>query len=136
MDSLKAGCTGLGECRRSEALLDDFYDEYSEPEVRSQLEARYNASTVRALSRDKLVDLYLYTYTEPGSPERHNWGYDTDYYFGFTTRDLLMWAETARWVGEFFRQTDDCEAVDLVTHYEFPGDPEIVSFLKVVRGGG
>ena len=73
---------------RPQWFIDKFYKEHPEDDLRLTLAKVYTYADVRRVNRDKLIDLYLYTFSEPSSFEREFWGYDTDHYFGFTPRDL------------------------------------------------
>jgi len=84
------------------------------------------------ISDDKLIDLYLQEFTAPGDTERSliGYGYDTDYYFGFTRRDRAMISETESWLRNFFMTLDPCTAQRFVTGYIRPTDDEIARFLQ------
>jgi len=129
-DSYDAGCTGSGPCKRPPDLIEKFYREHPRTEVRSILVGRYGGSNLSNISDDKLIDLYLYTYTEPRSDPRSDFGYDTDYFFGFTERDLTMSAETIYWILTFFSQLDPCRAAQLWLSYTPPSSDQVLDFLN------
>lgn len=93
-------------------MTDFFYSVVgTEPRIRQELGLQYGPSSVAWVSRDKLIDLYLHTYAPPGSTKsvlRLTFGYDPDYYFGFTPRDQNMHADTRKWVSLFFAAIDPC----------------------------
>lgn len=55
---------------RPQWFIDKFYKEYPEDDLRLTLAKVYTYADVRRVNRDKLIDLYLYTFTEPSSSER------------------------------------------------------------------
>jgi RHS repeat-associated protein len=129
LESLNAGCTGFGECRRPLEVMEAFYLEHPEGDVRGSLASRYSSYDVQGISRDKLIDLYLQTFTGPGAFERFWWGYDTDHFFGFTPRDLRASGETGAWLASFFWEPDQCDAMRLLAEYEPPSDSAVLRFL-------
>ena len=110
------------------SLLSQFYREHPESELRMQLSTIYPSAEIARLSRDALVDLYLRTYTGPGSPERDRFGYDTDLYFAFTSRDTEMRNETRGWLAAFAMSLDSCESDRILTQ-RLPSVSEIRAFL-------
>lgn len=87
---------------------------------------------MNTISDDKLIDLWLFTYTYQKHPLRgfFGYGYDTDHYFGFTSRDQNMARETRRWLERFFKELDECTAEQWLTGYDPPSDEAIRDFLK------
>jgi hypothetical protein len=130
--SVRAGCTGSGPCHRDPALIRAFYEEYRRDTVEAKLAELYPSVNLSTISDDKLIDLYLQEFTRPGDTERSiiGYGYDTDYFFGFTRRDQDMVRETEFWVRTFFTGLDRCTAERLITGYTQPSDTEIVNFLR------
>ncbi|HLA81277.1 MAG TPA: RHS repeat-associated core domain-containing protein [Thermoleophilia bacterium] len=127
------GCTAgqwpCGSGNRDAELLAEFYRENPEYEVRALLSSVYGPTDVQNTSDDKLIDLYLYTFTQPGAPERDRWGHDTDHFFGFTLRDLHVSAETGAWLISYFWDLDECDAMRVLADYEPPSDSAVLRFL-------
>jgi RHS repeat-associated protein len=131
-DSLRAGCTGSGPCHRSQDVIDAFYEKH--PRSGFDLLGIYSSALINNISDDKLIDLWLQEFTQPGAGERgpQGYGYDTDYFFGFTARDKEMQHETSHWLEKFFRQLalDPCASANLITGYTPPKNEKIVEFLN------
>jgi RHS repeat-associated protein len=130
LDSIRAGCwLGKEECSRPWQLVALFYANH--PFARAQLSQVYPEVYLNDVSADKLIDLYLETFTQPGDWDRGflGYGFDTDYYFGFTARDSNMKSETSDWLALFFFQLDSCTAQNLVSGYSPPSDEAILDFL-------
>jgi hypothetical protein len=89
-DTLAAGCVPFLGCDRGTLLTRAFYRGH--PSAKIQLSLAYPGVNLNNISDDKLIDLYLYTFTNPGDVERGpiGYGYDTDHFFGFTNRDRGM----------------------------------------------
>ncbi len=129
IDSVAAGCIGIGDCRRPWQIIAQFY--ITHPFVKSQLSQMYPGVNLNNITSDKLIDLYLYTFTKPGDDERGplGYGYDTDYYFGFTARDENMKAETIDWISSFFFKLDPCYAQKYIPGYIQPEENSVLNYL-------
>jgi RHS repeat-associated protein len=132
--SLRAGCIpGLG-CHRHSDLIFLFYWQF--PDAKDDLRRYYPGENLNAISDDKLIDLWLYTFTEPGdflrgaSGSGYRYGYDTDHNFGFTDRDQMMISDTIFFMREFFQGIDDCEAKKWLMGYDPPSKEYIKKFLE------
>jgi hypothetical protein len=92
----------------------------------------YPGENLEQITVEKLIDLYLQTFTQPGDFERGpaGYGYDTDYFFGFTARDLNMKSETADWLAGFYWQLDPCSVQSLIVGYTPPDEVLILRFLQ------
>ena len=135
LTSRLAGCpipiVGEGPCRRHPSTVRAFYAAHARPEVEDVLAARYPGVTLAAISDDKLIDLYLQEFTSgAGHLERVQFGYDTDYFFGFTSRDMDMTSETAFWIMRFFETLDPCLAEAIWLRYTPPNASEVLAFLQ------
>ncbi len=115
------------------SLFDLFYGFDS---TRSLLAQSYPQANLESISNDKLIDLYIQTRHDEGAPWdeikelRNGYGYDTDYFFGFTSRDKRMLHETEHWLEEFFQQFDPCVGPSFVAGYSPPENDKIVDFLN------
>jgi hypothetical protein len=130
VDSIAAGCLGVGDCHRRWQLIANFY--IFHPFAKFNLSQMYPSINLNDISSDKLIDLYLYTFTEPGDMQRGplGYGYDTDYYFGFTPKDLGMASATGDWAGGFFFELDTCEVQNIISGYDPPTPEQILKFLQ------
>jgi hypothetical protein len=103
------------------------FDAHPANEVKDQLRSRYPGKNFDRLTQDELIDLYLREFTGPGSLKRGFFGYDTDLFFDFTTRDQLMMSMTNFLVGEFYKfSLGKC---GMASDYDFPTDEEIIRVL-------
>jgi hypothetical protein len=110
------------------SLLSQFYSDHSESELRMQLSTIYPPGEIARVSREELVDLYLRTSSLPGDQERDRYGYDTDLYFEFTSRDSEMRNETLGWLATFAINLDACESDRILAH-RVPSVSKIRAFL-------
>ena len=131
LDSARAGCRiEGGPCQRPDDTIQRFYKKHPRPEVEAQLAQRYSIAQFALVSDDKLIDLYMQEFTEPRAFERTNYGYDTDYFFGFTDRDMTMTAETVYWIIRFFSELDPCRAESIWLDYDPPSPDQTIHFLE------
>ncbi len=129
-DSFIAGCIPSIGCYRNSILIVEFYTKH--PDALSKLRNKYTDEKVNRITYDKLIDLYLYTFTKPGDSARGKYGYDTDHYFGFTQKDIDMRFATLRYLSNFFVGNSiirQCDMDILIPIYTKSSDEEVLDFL-------
>ena len=123
-----------------------FYEHNSITEIKTWLSQRYSLADINSVSENRLIDLYSQELGYDGlayiqlvdmeDPKlvnlRANYGYEPDYYFGFTRRDVRMEEKTSRALGKFFRNfdLDECEMERFWLRYTYLTDQEIKDFLE------
>ena len=131
LSSAAAGFSPNGYSRGARLII-KFYIDY--PNAKENLRNYYSGININAISADKLIDLYLTTFTRPGDYRRTiaGYGYDTDHFFGFTQRDQDMNAATKNWIDNFFMaisDNPDC-LENIIINYKKPSEQQVLDFLS------